>query len=199
MKTTVTIALAALAAAGAAGCGSSSSSSTGSTDATAQASTSTTATNAQTAGGRLDARDKDYAIKTQQGALFEIEAGKLALKNASSPTAKAFAKRMMKDHGREAQALSKLVGPLGVKLPPNPDNTEIKEIQTISKYSGKRFDTAYLRLEIGDHRDDIDVVHKEDSEGVNPQLTAFAKRFTPMYRAHLKLAVNSQQKLGGQT
>jgi putative membrane protein len=179
-----------------AACGSSSSSSSSTS---AQAPTSTTATNAATAGGRLDARDKDYAIKSQQGALFEIEAGKLALKNASSPQAKKFAKQMMKDHGAEAKALSRLVAPLGVNLPPKPDNTEIKEIQTISKYKGHRFDVAYLRLEIGDHRDDIATDHKETSEGVSPKLKGFAVRFATMYRRHLKLALSSQKAIGGQT
>jgi putative membrane protein len=196
--TTSRIATLAAAAALLAGCGSSSDNSS-SNNTTPQASTSPTATNAQTASGALDARDKDFVIKTQQGALFEIQAGKLGLKNASTPQGKKFAKRMIKDHSGEAAALSKLAGKLHVSLPPKPDNTEIKEIQTISKYHGKRFDTAYLRLEIADHRDDIAGAHKETSEGVNQQVVTFARRYTVTYRTHLKLAVASQQAVGGQT
>lgn len=195
MKTRILLPFAVVAVA-VAGCGSSGSSNNSGSP---QASTSATATNAQTAGGKLDARDKDFVIKSQQGALFEVEAGKLALKNASSKQAKSFAQQMIKDHSTEAQALSKVAAPLGVKLPPKPDNTEIKEIQTISKYKGHRFDVAYLRLEIGDHRDDIQGDHKETSEGVNPKVKGFAVRFATMYRRHLKLALSDQKQIGGQT
>lgn len=193
------VALAAISATAVAGCGSSSNSSSNSSKSSGKnATTSPTATTANSSGGKVGAKDRDYLIKTQQGALFEIMGGKLAQKNASSPIVKQYAKRLQTDHTNEDHAVSKVAGSLKVKLPTRPDNTEIKELQTISKYKGHRFDTAYLRLEIGDHRDDIQADHKEQAESKNPQTKAFATRWAAMYRTHLKLGIAAQKKVGGQ-
>jgi putative membrane protein len=132
--------------------------------------------------------DRHYLQDTAEGVHFEIDLGKVVLRRSHNKAARAFARRMATDHGRELLALRRLAKQLGVKLPDTPSVAEQHEIGNTTTHTGAAFDRAYARLEVGDHIRDLQGVDGELLEGSHPAVKAFAQTWHPMYREHLALA-----------
>ena len=63
--------------------------------------------------------------------------------------------------------------------------------------SGTGFDAAYAKLEIQDHKQDIEESKTEAREGVNSSVRALARKDLPTLRAHLKLANRALAAVAG--
>ncbi len=132
--------------------------------------------------------DSDFVMKAAQGGRAEVELGKLAQTHASSEKVKEFGQRMVTDHSKANDELSKIATSKGVMVP---DGLSVKDQATMSRLSalnGKEFDTAYMQDMLKDHREDISEFNKEASSGHDPDVKAFAAKTLPTLREHLQLA-----------
>jgi hypothetical protein len=73
-------------------------------------------------------------------------------------------------------------------VPSAPSTTEEWELGVVSALSGKAFDVAYSRLEIQDHKMDIEDVHTEQEGGFNAKVIALEHKDLPTLRFHLHLS-----------
>jgi putative membrane protein len=140
------------------------------------------------AAAKLSLQDRAYLHDSASGVAFEIKAGNTALRRATTATERAFAQRMLTDHGNEQNALRDLAQQLGVKLEFKPNKVQSHEIAVMAKHQGHGFDRAYACSELDDHKMDMYAQRVELREGSNAAVKAFTRRFVPMYRAHLSLA-----------
>jgi len=93
--------------------------------------------------------------------LFEIESSKLALQQASSKSLKAFAQKMIADHGKTGKDLEKLIASgkvTGVTTVPNAlDADHQKQLDELKGLKGKEFDTRYHALQLDAHQQAVDL------------------------------------------
>src|SRR3954452_11898428 len=132
--------------------------------------------------------DEDILQSSIQSDRFEVIGGGIAETPAGSARVQRLGARLVKDHKkslREAVALAKR---LGISVPPHPSTTEEWELGVVSGLSGNAFDVAYSRLEVQDHKMDIEEVHTELDGGSNPEIRALERKDLPTLRYHLHLS-----------
>jgi putative membrane protein len=146
-------------------------------------------------GGNADGkRLKDLA----QANLAEIEAGKLAATQASSPEVKKFAQQMVDDHTKQLQEVQKLAQSKNVELPSAPDNKHQRAMKRLQGMSGADFDREYMRMQVKDHRDAHKLAEGTAKRAKDADVKAAAQKAAPEIQQHLQTAqqISAQQKGG---
>ncbi len=132
--------------------------------------------------------DNDFVTKAATGGKAEVELGRLAASKATNDKVKAFGQRMVDDHSKANDELTRIVSSKGVTLPTGigPENQTTRD--KLSGLSGKEFDRAYMEDMVKDHKDDISEFEKEAKSGRDPEVKAFAAKTLPTLREHLRMA-----------
>ncbi|KAG8154482.1 DUF4142 domain-containing protein [Burkholderia catarinensis] len=131
--------------------------------------------------------DAEFVDKAGMIGKVERQASQLALDRSSNPAVKAFARRMLDDHGRIAGELRQLGTQKGV-----PVQTRMlvdPAVTALRTKEGHAFDTAYVAL-VGPrtHEEAIRLYEAEARDGRDPQLRAFAAGTLATLNAHLAAA-----------
>jgi putative membrane protein len=130
--------------------------------------------------------------------------GAFAVRKATNPDVKAFAKLMMGEHHALRAAGQQLARRLNVTpAPPAEDplkpavQAEMTALQGAAK--GARFDQTYIDQEIGIHKAVLDLAGKAHDAAQNPELKKLIEQAKPVIEKHLNRAEAIQQKLGKPT
>src|SRR2546421_12627004 len=135
------------------------------------------------AGSKLSAADKNFMMNAAKGGMMEVEWGKLAAQSGQNAGVKKFGNRMVTDHSKANSELMALAKEEGVALP-------------AAKSPGKwKSDKDYMEMMVKDHQADLGEFQKEAQSGTEPDLKAFAEKYSKVVSAHLKLAQETQGKL----
>jgi putative membrane protein len=127
-------------------------------------------------------------------------AGAAALKKATRPDVKAFARLMMSEHHAlrvEGQKLAKQLGV--VPKPPERDPlapyaaSEMKALQTTPK--GPEFDRTYIDNEVTLHQAVLDLANQARVTTQTPQLRDMIENAIPVIRKHMEQAQSIQKEL----
>lgn len=151
-------------------------------DATAQ--TSSTGSMA-----KLNAGDEKALKDMAQANINEVAAAKIALSKAQSSDVKAFAQKMVDDHGAALTKVQTVAKDKGVTLPTEPDASHKAMAEKLEKESGDAFDKMYM--ENAGTKDHKMVLSKLESDAKNikdPDVKALADEHTPVVEQHLKSA-----------
>src|SRR4051794_10313141 len=111
--------------------------------------------------------DKYLLQSSIQGDRFEIADGKLAQSRGATPAVKALGARLVKDHTKSLADAVTLAKRLKIFVPKTPTPSQEWEIGVLAGLSGADFDRAYTSLEVQDHKQDIDDMKTEVSDGTN--------------------------------
>ncbi|HEX4049174.1 MAG TPA: DUF4142 domain-containing protein, partial [Elusimicrobiota bacterium] len=131
----------------------------------------------------------------------EIDAAALAASRTKNAGVKAFAARMLKDHGRAKEELAAVEKKSGIKGAKSGLREALKkdgaELEAkLTPLSGDAFDRAYMDAEVADH---AALLKKLDSELIpdakNRSLGAFLRRFRTVVAHHLALARKAQAEV----
>lgn len=150
-----------------------------------------TATTTAVTGGTMSAmtpEDKDFVVKAGMIGLYEVQAGNVALQKAQSAEVKAFAQRMVADHGRANQELAQLATAKGLVLPTELDGEMESAVEHLSGMSGAAFDKAYMQHMIPDHEKTIAEFDRASTSATDADVKAWAQRTLPVLREHLAQA-----------
>jgi putative membrane protein len=131
-------------------------------------------------------------------------AGAFALRRATSPDVKNFAKMMMGEHHAlrlQGQQLAKRLNvtpqpPANDPLPAAAQG-EMTALQGAPK--GAQFDRTYIEQEIGIHKAVLDLAAKGHDQAQNEDLKKLIEQAKPVIEKHLNRAEQLQKKLGGPT
>ncbi|MBR8057434.1 DUF4142 domain-containing protein [Burkholderia dolosa] len=141
--------------------------------------------------------DAEFVDKAALGGKTEVQASQLALKQAKSPDVRAFAKRMLADHGKANAQLAKLAARKGMK--PQTEQIADPDVDALRGKSGHDFDVAYVAAAGPEaHRKTIALFESEARDGKDPDLRAFAKATLPTLKHHLSMAESLERKVGAQ-
>jgi putative membrane protein len=144
------------------------------------------------AGQTPDARFVMFAV---MGSTAEIEMGRLAVQKGASEDVRQFGQRMIDDHTRANEELTRLASTKGVVPPATLDAKHQAAMRKMAALSGEKFDREYARMMVGDHKKTVSEFQKEADRGADPDLKAFAAAQLPGLREHLRMAQRLSDKI----
>lgn len=163
--------------------------------------TDTAAVGSDTAAATTEAfTDANIAALLDEANKADSAAGAVAVKKASSPAVKRFARMMMGEHhalrlaGQQAVKQAKITP----SAPANDPVAPLAQQETSvldSTPAGPRFDRAYIDQEVAAHRAVKDLLERSEGEADNADLKAAIGKARPVVDRHLKEAEGLQQKL----
>lgn len=132
----------------------------------------------------VDKSSSDFAVKAADAGMKEIALGKIAQEKGVNPQVKAFGEQMVADHSKAADELKTIAAAKNITLPDSVGVDYKKDIDDISKKTGKDFDKAYIDAMVKDHNDAVDLFEKASNDVGDPELKAFAAKTLPTLQAH---------------
>jgi len=134
--------------------------------------------------------DQQFVSEAARGGMLEVELGQLALKNGTSSEVKNFGQQMVTDHTRLNNELGNAAKQDGLQVPTALSAKQRAEIQSLSKISGKEFDSKYAQLMVKDHTNDLAAFQKAESTTERPELKKAIADAIPVVEHHLEMAKN---------
>lgn len=159
----------------------------------------TGASGATGSGGTLDRADRRFIETTAQDGLAEVALGRLAQQRASDAQVKSFGERMVQDHGKANDELSKIAAGKGVAVPTAPSRGQQRDADRLGKLSGAEFDRAFMKHMVDDHKKAVAAFQRASTSAKDGELKAFAARTLPTLQQHLQMAQSTHDGLRGST
>jgi putative membrane protein len=146
--------------------------------------------------------DANIAALLDEANKADSAAGAVAVKKASSPGVKKFARMMIGEHHALRVAGEQVVKQAKItpSAPANDPVAPLAQQETSvldSTPAGPGFDRAYIEQEVAAHRAVKDLLERSEGEADNADLKAVIGKARPVVDRHLKEAEELQQKLAG--
>jgi putative membrane protein len=139
------------------------------------------------------AGDQDFVMKASAAGLAEVNFGRLAANQASSPDVKQFGRQMADDHGKANDELIRLANAKQLKVAPRQDDKHEEAFKKLIGLKGADFDREYLASQVADHKEAVALFEAESKDGKDEDVKAFAAKTLPAIQKHLEMA----EKLAG--
>lgn len=134
-----------------------------------------------------------FVKKAAQDGLTEVELGKIALDKSQNADVRAFAQRMVTDHGKANQELAALAKNKGIDAPRKLDAEHAAMVKEFESKSGTAFDASYSQHMNMDHTKAISLFEAA-AKSPDADFAGFAKKTLPTLKEHKEMA----EKLPGQ-
>ncbi|SFU94723.1 DUF4142 domain-containing protein [Pseudoduganella namucuonensis] len=130
--------------------------------------------------------DQRMLAQMAQANMAEIEAGKIALQKSQNNEVKAFAQKMIDDHGKGLQEVQAVAQSKNVTLPTEPDAKQKALAKKLNRLSGDAFDRTYT-AEAGAkaHKATHAFVQKVQTDAKDADVKALAAKLEPTVAQHL--------------
>lgn len=147
------------------------------------------------ANAKLSSGDEQALKDMAQANINEVAAAKIALSKAESSEVKAYAQKMVDDHGSALTKVQAVAKQKGVTLPTEPDAKHKAMAEKLEKQSGDDFDKMYMEnAGTKDHEMVLSKL-KSDAEKIkDPDVKALADAHTPVVEQHLKEAQQMEKQ-----
>ena len=142
---------------------------------------------AQEKAEKKDIPDRGFMMFAARDGILHVEAGKLAVKQASSEGVKKLGQHSVEHHTQINEELAKLASTKGVTLPKKMGKKDQEELDKLAKLSGPAFDKAYIEMETKHHSKDLSDFQKEAKGGKDADVKAWAVKTIPTIEEHLKM------------
>lgn len=129
--------------------------------------------------------DTAFAHKAAMGGMAEVALGKMAAEKGMDPQVKDFGNMMVTDHGKANDELQSIAGSKSIQLPSELDAKHKALSDSLSNFSGKAFDVAYVNTMLEDHKKDLALFKSEATDGTDAELKAFAAKTADVIQMHL--------------
>lgn len=162
-----------------------------------QTGTASATTTGSTGGGMsaMAPEEKEFVSKAGMGGMFEVQAGNLALQKATSADVKAFAQRMVTDHGTANTELAQLATTKGLALPTELGGDHDGAFDHLNGLSGAEFDKSYMQHMVEDHDKAVADFDKVATTGADADLKTWAQKTLPVLKQHQAMARDVSGKL----
>jgi putative membrane protein len=143
--------------------------------------------------------DSDFIMKAHEGGVRELAAGKMGVEKANHADVKAFAQRMVTDHGKANEELMTLAKAKNVSLNKagtTPTPAPPAAPTALNTLAGTAFDRAYMDQMVKDHEATVLLFEAQARDGKDAEVKAWAAKKLPTLKAHLKDAQNLQARIG---
>ena len=145
--------------------------------------------------GAVSSDDTEFMTAAAQGGMMEVKMGELAASKSQNPEIKAFGNRMVADHGKANTDLKALAAAKNVTLPTDMSGGQKDEYDKLAKLSGADFDKEYVNTMVDDHDADLKDFQDAADDANNPDLKAFAAKYTPIIKSHYESIKGIKDKM----
>jgi putative membrane protein len=128
-----------------------------------------------------------FVKKAALDGMTEVELAKVALSKSKDEKVRAFAERMVADHGKANKELATLAKSKQMDVPTSLDAEHQAMVQSLSGKSGAAFDASYSEHMKMDHAKAV-ALFEGASKGTDAELGAFAKKTLPTLQEHKRMA-----------
>jgi putative membrane protein len=128
-----------------------------------------------------------FVKKAALDGMTEVELAKVALQQSKDEKVRAFAERMVADHGKANKELASVAKSKQIDVPMALDAEHQAMVQSLSGKSGAAFDAAYSEHMRADHAKAV-ALFEGASKGTDTELATFAKKTLPTLQEHKKMA-----------
>lgn len=153
---------------------------------------------APTGKSQIARGDRKFIEDAAQGGHAEIEASKLAQQKSGNQDVKAFAAKMIEDHGKVGSELDSLASSKGITAPQEPSTMQKGEIKALGALDGAKFDKMYAsRIGVAAHESTVKEFREASRNAKDPDVKAFAAKHLPDLENHLQMARDMKKKVDG--
>ncbi|MER5320103.1 DUF4142 domain-containing protein [Streptosporangium roseum] len=135
----------------------------------------------------LNEQDKKFLVQLHRVDLTEIQAGNLAQQRSTDRSISDLGKMLVDDHTKLDESVRQVAQKAEVPLPDNPNADQREQLAELSRLTGQVFDNVWLAAMITGHRQTLDRLDQELSEGSSPEVKKLAEDARPVVREHLNL------------
>jgi putative membrane protein len=128
----------------------------------------------------------DFVTRASNSNLFAVEESGLALDRAHDPRVKAFARRLVEDHGKAEAELQAQAKGSGATVPTRLDRDHQARLTALRDKSGADFDKAYIADQGENHSNALTLYGDYMLWGEYEKLHALAVKMIPITEAELK-------------
>jgi putative membrane protein len=139
--------------------------------------------------------DTKFAVSAADAGMWEVEVGKLALKNGSAAEVKQFAQMMVDDHTAANNELMAAAQKKNITLPTTLSQDKQDKLNDMAKKAGHDFDVAYMDQMVDDHKKVLDMFKDEADKGNDADLKAWAAGKVATLESHLQMAENGKKSV----
>jgi putative membrane protein len=157
----------------------------------AQAQTAPAAGQPAAAAGatKLAAADRKAIMDMGMSNMAEVAMGKLAQSKSQNADVKAFAEKMVTEHGAALTEVQTLAQSKGVTLPADLDAKHKAQSAKLEKMSGDAFDKAYAKQGgVAAHKETLAKLKKAEKDTKDADVKAQVTKMIPVVEEHLKHA-----------
>lgn len=155
----------------------------------------TPTTTSQTTQGDIRA-DAAFIREAASANLMEVQLGQTAQARAMNSAVKQFGQRMVNDHTNLENQLASMAASNGLQLKQSLSSKHQDEVKRLNNLSGQSFDSAYMKLMVKAHQDDIAKFQSQSQSAKSVQVRTFATNSLPILQQHLSLATQVSSQLG---
>lgn len=129
---------------------------------------------------------REFMRTAEHANTAEIELSRVALNKTTSEPIRAFAQRMIHDHGQARDELEEMARRDQVKLPRGLSHDAKKKKAELEKLSGQAFDSRYVDIMVDDHHQAVNLFREETHDQDNPEVQQWAAKILPTLEDHLR-------------
>lgn len=145
----------------------------------------------------------DFVTQAAHDGMNEVELARLANERAVNKEVKAFAQRMLADHGKANAELMELAKKKNITLPTETDNAKSDKLTLSSRNAeqvtrnakGDDFDRSYMDMMVDDHKKAVDLFEDASKDCEDAEIKIFASQKLDILKQHLKTAETIQETL----
>jgi putative membrane protein len=141
--------------------------------------------------------DQKFVRMAFLGGMMEVKMGQIAVDQASNPTVRKFAKRLVDGHSRANKELMSIIEKRGLAGPQGIDSQHHDLLNKFARMRGGDFDSQFMNHMVKHHEKNIALFEKEAQDGQDPDLKAFAAKTLPTLKEHLQMAKQIVERTGG--
>lgn len=150
--------------------------------------------------GLVPAADKDFMINAASGGIAAVDMARVALDKSTSPAIKEHAQHVLNDHTKANDELRKIATSKGITLADVPNANDKAMVDKISATPASEFDKIYIQeAGVKAHQEMQTLFRNESTNGLDPDIKAFAARTLPTVETHLKQSEKIRDELRSPT
>jgi putative membrane protein len=139
-------------------------------------------------------KDAEFMAKLAEANMMEIEMGKVAKTNGSSPKVIEFGEMMVNHHTKMLTDLKSLAATKNINVPADIDEKLKEKLNDLAQKHGKDFDEKYIDEMVSDHKKDIkEFEDKIKDEECDPDIKNMLKEGLPVLNHHLDAITEIKQ------
>jgi len=132
--------------------------------------------------------DASFVHRAGEGDLAELEFSRLAADRAASPAVRAYAQRIVEDHGQTSRELAIIAAHENIALPDVVDEEHSQVLDVLGNEGGAIFDDNYVTAMLAAHQQLASLLKSSEAAVSTDELRTFIRKTLPVVERERRLA-----------